>query len=318
MNCTWTYNFCNYHKAPPLSDLSCLALSTPVFRVCWNLVGQLEILWSTPQLWRCLWPASVNEFFLFFLHCARLLILPWVRVSLSLYVPLARFPPHASSPHSLHRCFSLSLSLLLHVSLVYLFFPPSIGLSLSPILLTLWYLVLAQAFPQEWANLMINALSLLQHTDTLTLTPNWHGAQRSAQRSCLPTNYHTASTTLPPVSTPQPPTYVPLTLNLFMSFFHYIPPFEQSAFITFNYPLCQSSPSGHIPLIVLHIQLIDLSSNTSLPFSNLFSIIAFTSLITSFFLYNNNNNNNTHIFVCLSLSSTPEPIQHKLLVLCSN
>lgn len=98
----------------------------------------------------------------------------------------------------------LFLPLLLHVSLVYLC-SPLIGLRQAHFFPDPWYPVLDAAFPQEWTNLMINALSLfLRHADTLT--PNWHRAQKLAQR--LPTNYHTASTTLPPVSIPQTPTNI--------------------------------------------------------------------------------------------------------------
>lgn len=121
-------------------------------------------------------------------------------------------------------------------------------------------------------------LSSLQHT--LTLTPNWHGARRSAQRSRLPTNYHTASTTLPPVST-APPTDVPLTPELFASFFHYVVLVWQSAFLTFNYAECQSSSRlTSSTLDCLTPPTNRCSPNNSLPFSGSFSIIAPVSFLT--------------------------------------
>lgn len=131
---------------------------------------------------------------------------------------------------------------------------------------------------------MINALSLLQHTDTLTLTPNWHGAQRSAQRSCLPTNYHTTSTTLPPVSTP-PPMCLWLSIYSRPSSITFHP--SNSLLLSPLITHCAEVllPTGHVPLIVLHIQRIDLSSNTSLPFSNLFSIIAWVSFFVCFLMF---------------------------------
>lgn len=153
---------------------------------------------------------------------------------------------------------------------------------------------------------------------TLTLSRSRQTGMERRDRlsvaACQPiTTPHQQPCHLSPPPTPHPPTYVPLTLNLFMSFFHYIPPFEQSAFITFNYPLCQSSPSyrAHTLDCLTH------PTNRSI-LQHQFTLLQLVlNYRLSFFLYNNNNNN-THIFVCLSLSSTPEPIQPKLLVLCSN
>lgn len=141
--------------------------------------------------------SSVNEFFLFFLHCIQPLILPWVTVSLSLCVLLACFPPyvHFRTPSATFSSLSCSVSPL------FTFVLPWSDLD-KPNSSDPWYPVLPPAFPQEWTNLMINFLSLLQHTHSLTHTLNCHIVKRSAQSSCLPTNYHTTSPVLPPVPTP--------------------------------------------------------------------------------------------------------------------
>lgn len=223
MNCTWTCNFCNsvrrlcFFWAPWMERDVSLSADQYLEWVSWNLAGRLEILWSTPKLWRCLWPASVNEFFLFFLRCIRLLILPWVSVSLSLCVSLAYFPPYVSSPHSLHHSFSLSRS----VSSLFTFVLPWSDLD-KPNSSDPWYPVLPPAFPLEWTNLMINSLALScaahwythTHTHTVVRAPNCHGALKSAQRSCLPTNYHTTSPALPPVPTPHLCASVPQSIRV--------------------------------------------------------------------------------------------------------
>lgn len=62
------------------------AFSKPEFKVSGES-GRLS--WNSvidSPLWRCLWPTSVNNFFLFLLHCVLLLFLPWVRISLSQFL----------------------------------------------------------------------------------------------------------------------------------------------------------------------------------------------------------------------------------------
>lgn len=77
-----------------------------------------------------------------------------------------------------------------------------------------------------------------------TLTPSRSRQPGTRRRDRLGVAVCQPITTPPqqPSHLSPPPTCVPLTLNLFMSFFHYVPPFEQSAFITFNYPPCHRSP----------------------------------------------------------------------------
>lgn len=128
----------------------------------------------------------------------------------------------------------------------------------------LWYPVLDAAFPQEWTNLMINAPSLF--CSTLRLLRQTGIECRNLLSACQPiaTRHQQTCHLSPPHR--HPPTYVLLRLHLFVAFFHYIPHIEESVFITFNYPLCQCSPSsGPLPLIVLHLQLIKMSSSSSLP-----------------------------------------------------
>lgn len=66
-----------------------------------------------------------------------------------------------------------------------------------------WYLVLALAFhgnEQICGSMRSLSLPFSAHS-TLTFLPIWQTPQRSVQCTFLPANYHTASTTLPPVST---------------------------------------------------------------------------------------------------------------------
>lgn len=95
----WTYNFCNYIMClccvSHLNGKRCLALGGWVFRVSYLEYGWLT--WNSvigSKTLKMPLTGSVNEFFLFSLHCIRLLILPWVSVSLSHCVLLACFPPY--------------------------------------------------------------------------------------------------------------------------------------------------------------------------------------------------------------------------------
>lgn len=71
-------------------------------------------------------------------------------------------------------------------------------------------------------------------------TPNCHRVQRSAEPGCLPANYNTTSPTL---LLPPPPVCLPVPPILSTSFFCYMLQSEDFHFITFNYRLCQRSPS---------------------------------------------------------------------------
>lgn len=167
----WTYNFCNYIMClcclSHLNGKRCLALSGWVFRVSYLEYGWLT--WNSvidSKTLKMPLTGSVNEFFLFSLHCIRLLILPWVSVSLSHCVILACFPPyvHLHTPSATFFFLSCSMSLLFTFVLLWLDLDkPN---SSNP-----WYPVLPPAFPEEWTNLMINSVSLLQHAHTHTHTP---------------------------------------------------------------------------------------------------------------------------------------------------
>lgn len=179
-------------------------------------------------------------FIYFSLHFIQLLILPRVCVPPS-FCALHLFPslfylhtpsPTFSIPHSMYSLFTFVLS----------WKDLDKPNSSDP-----WYPVPRLVFPREWTNLMINSFSLathvqyLTHTQTRIHTPNCHGVQRSAHPSCLQANYNaTSPTTLSP-----PHSHVPPCFNLFpsTSFLCYIPHLEASRFITFNYKLCQRSPS---------------------------------------------------------------------------
>lgn len=145
--------------------------------------------------------SSVNEFFLFSLHCIRLLILPWVSVSFS-----RCFSPcvHLHTPSATF----LSCS----VSLVYLC-SPLIGLRQAQFL---WPLVPCPASSlsrgMNKSEDQFFSLPFPLHARTHAQTPFCHIAQILA---CLPTNYHTTSPALPHVPMPH--------LNLFptASSFHY-------------------------------------------------------------------------------------------------
>lgn len=185
---------------PPTAALSslngkrCLALGTPEFAAIW--FASLKFCDRLPNF-----------------EDASDRLLKWVFL---IFPPLRSAPnPPTSQSFSFFLCFFGLFPTLGFISI-----PPSPPLSLCPSLssapclpclpLSLpsldfasdpCYLVLEPFHRNEqigWSMLSL----LLQHTNTLTLTPNWHEAQRSTRCSRLPTNYYTVSTTLPPVSTP--------------------------------------------------------------------------------------------------------------------
>lgn len=187
------------------------------------------------------------------------------------------FSPCSLSTFHLHTpSTTFSLSLLVHVSLVYLC-SPLIGLSTSPILLTLGTLSCCQPFhrtEQIWWSILSLLCSTLTHSH---IPQNCHRAQKSAQPSCLPTNYHTTSPTLPPLlhlcasSIYSRPLPSPITL------------YTHSAFITFNYPLCQRSPSYRVSALdCLTPPTFYQSPSSNLLFSNMSVIIAWLSFFLSF------------------------------------
>lgn len=95
-----------------------------------------------------------------------------------------------------------------------------------------------QVFPQEWTNLMINSLSLLHHTHLLTPQTATKCRNRFSPAACQPIT----TTDCRPATCHHPATFVPPRLFTPRTFFYYNHHLEESAFITFNYRLYQSSP----------------------------------------------------------------------------
>lgn len=144
------------------------------------------------------------SFSYFFLHSIRLLILPWVSVSVSLCVLLACFPSLrfiSTLPLPVFLCLFLFMSALFTFNRTLT----------SPVLLTLGTLSCLQPFPWEWANLMISFLT--GHTHTYQTSTK--GTGQLSLFACLPiTTPHLKCCYLS-----SPTNCVPTSFNLRLSFY---------------------------------------------------------------------------------------------------